>query len=101
MGELNHTAKDMPGGIVETDLPSRLDRLPWGPFHTLVVTALGITWILDGLEVTLAGSVAGALKESPVLQFSNTEIGLVSSAYLAGAVLGAVLFGWLTDRWGR
>ncbi len=101
MGELNHTAKDTPGGIVETDLPSRLDRLPWGPFHTLVVTALGITWILDGLEVTLAGSVAGALKESPVLQFSNTEIGLVSSAYLAGAVLGAMLFGWLTDRWGR
>jgi MFS family permease len=101
MGELNHTAKDTPGGIVETDLPSRLDRLPWGPFHTLVVTALGITWILDGLEVTLAGSVAGALKESPVLQFSNTEIGLVSSAYLAGAVLGALLFGWLTDRWGR
>jgi MFS family permease len=101
MGELNHTAKDTPGGIVETDLPSRLDRLPWGPFHTLVVTALGITWILDGLEVTLAGSVAGALKESPVLQFSNTEIGLVSSAYLVGAVLGAVLFGWLTDRWGR
>lgn len=101
MGELNHTAKDTPGGIVETDLPSRLDRLPWGPFHTLVVTALGITWILDGLEVTLAGSVAGALKESPVLQFSNTEIGLASSAYLAGAVLGAVLFGWLTDRWGR
>ena len=101
MGELNHTAKDTPGGIVETDLPSRLDRLPWGPFHTLVVTALGITWILDGLEVTLAGSVAGALKESPVLQFSNTEIGLASSAYLVGAVLGAVLFGWLTDRWGR
>ncbi len=98
MGELT---KDTPGGIVETDLPSRLDRLPWGPFHTLVVTALGVTWILDGLEVTLAGSVAGALKESPVLQFSNTEIGLVSSAYLAGAVLGAVLFGWLTDRWGR
>ena len=63
MGELT---KDTPGGIVETDLPSRLDRLPWGPFHTLVVIALGVTWILDGLEVTLAGSVAGALKESPV-----------------------------------
>ena len=98
MGELTN---DTPGGIVETDLPSRLDRLPWGPFHTLVVIALGVTWILDGLEVTLAGSVAGALKESPVLQFSNTEIGLASSAYLAGAVLGAVFFGWLTDRWGR
>jgi MFS family permease len=88
-------------GIVETDIPARLDRLPWGRFHTLVVVALGITWILDGLEVTLAGSVAGALKASPVLQFSNAEVGLAATAYLAGAVLGALLFGWLTDRLGR
>jgi MFS family permease len=87
--------------IVETDIPARLDRLPWGRFHTLVVAALGVTWILDGLEVTLAGSFAGALKESPILQFSNTDIGLASSAYLAGAVLGAIFFGWLTDRLGR
>jgi MFS family permease len=87
--------------VVETDIPARLDRLPWGRFHTLVVAALGITWILDGLEVTLVGSVAGALKQSPVLRLSNTEIGLVSSAYLIGAVLGAVFFGWLTDRLGR
>jgi MFS family permease len=87
--------------IVESDIPARLDRLPWGRFHTLVVAALGITWILDGLEVTLAGSLSGALKQSPVLAFSNTDIGLASSAYLAGAVLGAVLFGWLTDRLGR
>ena len=93
--------RDTPGTIIETDIPSRLDRLPWGRFHTLVVAALGITWILDGLEVTLAGSVAGALKESPTLEFSNTDIGFASSAYLAGAVLGAVFFGWLTDRWGR
>ena len=63
--------------------------------------ALGITWILDGLEVTLAGSVAGALKTSPVLKFSNTDVGLAASAYLAGAVLGALFFGWLTDRLGR
>lgn len=89
------------GAIVETDIPARLDRLPWGRFHTLVVAALGITWILDGLEVTLAGAVAGALKQSPVLQLSNTDIGLAGSAYIAGAVLGAVLFGWLTDRLGR
>ena len=89
------------GAIVETDIPARLDRLPWGRFHTLVVLALGITWILDGLEVTLAGAVAGALKNSPVLQFSNTDVGFVASAYLAGAVLGAVFFGWLTDRLGR
>ena len=87
--------------IVETDIPARLDRLPWGRFHTLVVAALGITWILDGLEVTLAGSVAGALKASPVLHFSNADVGLAASAYLAGAVLGALFFGWLTDRIGR
>src|SRR5262245_55783063 len=87
--------------IVETDIPARLDRLPWGRFHTLVVVALGITWILDGLEVTLAGAVSGALKESPRLHFSNADIGLASSAYLAGAVLGALFFGWLTDRLGR
>jgi MFS family permease len=87
--------------IIDVDIPARLDRLPWGRFHTLIVIALGITWILDGLEVTLAGSVAGALKESPVLRFSNADVGLASSAYLAGAVLGALLFGWLTDRWGR
>ncbi len=89
------------GTIVETDIPARLDRLPWGRFHNLVVAALGITWILDGLEVTLAGAVAGALKESPTLQFTNTEVGLASTAYLVGAVLGAIFFGWLTDRLGR
>ena len=66
-----------------------------------MVVALGITWILDGLEVTLAGTVAGALKQSPVLQFSNADVGLAGSAYLAGAVLGALFFGWLTDRLGR
>jgi MFS family permease len=88
-------------GIVETAIPARLDRLPWGRFHTLVVVALGITWILDGLEVTLAGAISPALKESPRLHFSNADVGLVSSAYLAGAVLGALLFGWLTDRLGR
>src|SRR6266513_1525713 len=87
--------------IVATDIPARLDRLQWCRFHTLVVVALGIRWILDGLEVTLAGAVAPALKESPQLQFSNAEVGLVSSAYLAGAVLGALFFGWLTDRLGR
>ena len=87
--------------ILETAVPARLDRLPWGRFHTLVVVALGVTWALDGLEVTLAGTLAGALKESPVLQFSNTQIGLASSFYLAGAVLGGLCFGWLTDVLGR
>jgi MFS family permease len=89
------------GGVIETDVPARLDRLPWGRFHTHLAVALGITWVFDGLEVTLAGALAGALKASPVLRFSNTDVGLSASAYLAGAVLGALLFGWLTDRLGR
>jgi MFS family permease len=89
------------GRTIETDIPSRLDRLGWGRFHTLVVAALGITWILDGLEVTLAGTLSGALKASPTLQFTNADVGIASSAYLAGAVLGALFFGWLTDRIGR
>src|SRR5690606_21821177 len=87
--------------VIATDIPARLDRLPWGRFHTLVALALGITWILDGLEVTLAGAVAGALKESPTLQFSNAEVGLAATAYLLGAVLGALFFGWAADRMGR
>ena len=87
--------------VVETNIPARLDRLPWTRFHTLIVVALGITWILDGLEVTLAGSIAGALQESPVLRFGPAEVGLVGTAYLVGAVIGAVLFGYLTDRFGR
>jgi len=89
------------GRIVESDIPSRLDRLPWGRFHTLVVAALGITWILDGLEVTLAGSLASALRHSPALQLTSVEVGLAGSAYIAGAVVGALFFGWLTDRLGR
>jgi MFS family permease len=87
--------------VIETNIPARLDALPWGRFHTLVVVALGITWVLDGLEVTLAGTVSGTLKEPAALGLSNTEIGLAGSAYLAGAVFGALFFGWLTDRLGR
>src|SRR5271167_1282775 len=96
-----HPSMPDTAAIIETDIPARLDRLPWTRFHTLVVVALGITWILDGLEVTVAGSIAGALQESPVLHFSAAEVGAVGSAYLAGAVLGALLFGYLTDQLGR
>jgi MFS family permease len=88
-------------GTVSTLIPARLERLPWGRFHVLVIAALGITWILDGLEVTLAGSVAGALKASPALHFTDPEVGLAGSAYLIGAVTGSLFFGWLTDRMGR
>jgi len=94
-------ARDADDAVVESDIAARLDRLPWDRFHTRVVVALGITWILDGLEVTLAGALGGALKASPVLRFSNTDVGITASAYLIGAVLGALFFGWLTDRLGR
>ena len=87
--------------FITTDIPARLERLRWGHFHSFVVIALGITWALDGLEVTLAGAVAGALKDSPSLALSNAQVGLAASFYLAGAVLGALFFGWLTDRLGR
>jgi MFS family permease len=87
--------------VFSSTVPARLERLRWGRFHTLVVVALGVTWILDGLEVTLAGSIAGALKASPALGFSDRDVGLAGSAYLAGAVAGALFFGWLTDRLGR
>src|SRR5512144_2350539 len=89
------------GMIVESAVPARLDALPWSHFHTLVIVALGITWVLDGLEVTLAGAVSGALKASPSLRLSDADVGISASAYLAGAVLGALLFGRLTDRFGR
>jgi MFS family permease len=89
------------GRTIETSIPYRLDALRWSGFHTRVVLALGITWILDGLEITLAGALSGALKQSPILHFSNFDVGLSNSLYLAGAVLGALGFGWLTDRIGR
>jgi len=98
---ISATARQDNDSVIETSIPARLDCLRWGGFHTRVVAALGITWILDGLEVTLAGALSGALKESPTLQFSNFDVGLANSAYLAGAVLGALGFGWLTDRIGR
>src|ERR1700733_9300250 len=86
---------------VETDIPSRLDALPFGRFHLLVIVALGITWILDGLEVTLAGTLSGELTQRSALGLTNSQVGLAGSSYLCGAVLGAFGFGWLTDRWGR
>src|ERR1700677_1236351 len=89
------------GTEFETDLPARLDRLPWSSWHWRVVIALGVTWILDGLEVTIVGSLGGVLQEKDTLRLSVEEVGLSATAYLAGAVLGALVFGWLTDRLGR
>jgi MFS family permease len=99
-----HIAENGPAartGVVETDIPNRLDSLPFGRFHILVIIGLGVTWVLDGLEVTLAGSLAGELMQTSSLGLSTSQIGLAGSAYLCGAVLGAFGFGWLTDRLGR
>src|SRR5256885_2945354 len=88
--------------IIETDIPKRLDRLPWSGFHWLVVIGLGTVWILDGLEVTMVGTVAGRLTEKGSgLELSAGQIGTAAAIYVAGACLGALLFGQLTDRLGH
>ena len=90
-----------PGTVIKTDLPGRMDRLPWSGWHWHVIIGLGITWLLDGLEVTLVGSIAGVLAEPGTLHLSASQIGAAGSAYLVGAVSGALFFGRLTDRLGR
>ncbi len=89
------------GQQVDTNIPQRLDRLPWSAWHSKMVIALGITWLLDGLEVTLAGSLASVLKDKNALGLTDAQVGGSATGYLAGAVIGALFFGWLTDRLGR
>ena len=89
------------GSSIKTTVPARLDQLPWARFHLMVVVALGITWVLDGLEVTIVGALSGVLQSEHTLHLSSAQIGTVASCYVAGAVLGAIVFGWLTDRFGR
>jgi MFS family permease len=89
------------GGTIESYVPARLDRLPWSRWHWLIVISLGATWILDGLEVTLAGSLGGILTRHETLGLTDTEVGATATCYLAGAVIGALLFGYGTDRFGR
>ena len=86
-------------GVINTCIPARLDRLPWSRWHWLVVTALGVTWVLDGLEVTLAGTIGGVLKTA--LRMTDAQVGESATCYLVGAVVGALFFGWATDRLGR
>jgi MFS family permease len=86
---------------VRTNIPARMDRLPWSRWHWLVVISLGITWILDGLEVTIIGSIAGVLGEKQTVHFSTVQIASAGTAYLIGAVVGALFFGRMTDRYGR
>ena len=86
---------------ITTDIPFRLDRLPWARWHWMVVIGLGITWILDGLEVTIVGSINPTLASKNGLSFTDVQTGLAATAYLIGAVIGALGFGYLTDRFGR
>ena len=88
-------------GSFRTDVPARLDRLRWSRFHTLLIAALGTSWIIDGLEVTLVGSLASVLTLPSTLGLSPTQIGEAAGIYVAGAVSGAILFGGLADRYGR
>jgi MFS family permease len=87
--------------VIRTSIPARLDRLPWSRWHWAVVIGLGITWILDGLEVTMVGSVGSRLEDKNTLALSAANVGDAASAYLLGAVAGALVFGYLTDRFGR
>ena len=97
---MSTAARDVRSGFgehaVETDIPARMDRLPWTRWHWMIVIALGITWILDGLEVTIVGTIGGVLTETDTLHLTNADVGFTASAYLVGAVAGALFFGYLT-----
>jgi MFS family permease len=86
---------------IETDVPARMDRLPWSGWHARIITALGVSWLLDGLEVTLVGSLSGVLESKQGLSLTDPQVTSAATIYLAGAVVGAIFFGWLTDRLGR
>ncbi|HYI58865.1 MAG TPA: MFS transporter [Microlunatus sp.] len=95
-------SSDVQTGTVSTDIPARLDRLPWARFHWMIVIGLGAVWILDGLEVTIVGSMSEALKPADTgLGLTSAQIGLAGAVYVAGACIGALFFGQLTDRFGR
>jgi MFS family permease len=105
---MGQTHQSEPGGRdshdaapVHTNIPARLDRLPWSRFHWLLVCALGASWAIDGLEVTLKGAVSGVLQDPATLHLDSAQIGALASFYLLGAVIGALVCGWLTDRYGR
>jgi MFS family permease len=87
--------------VIKSDIPARLDRLPWTRWHWRIVIALGVAWVLDGLEVTIVGSIGGVLERSDTLALTASHIGWAGSLYVGGAVLGALVFGRLADRLGR
>jgi MFS family permease len=86
---------------VRSTIPARLDRLRWSPFHTRLVLGLGTAWILDGLEITIASSVSGKLTQANTLNLSTTQASAIGTIYLLGEVVGALVFGRLSDKLGR
>ena len=94
-------ASSSSAAAVQTNIPARLDRLPWGRFHWLLVLALGVTWVLDGLEATIVAALSPVLRDPAALGLSERQMGLAGTVYLAGAITGAIVFGHLTDRLGR
>src|SRR2546428_5985744 len=92
---------EAPSGVVRSLVPARMDRLPWAPFHTRLVIALGVAWVLDGLEITIASLVGPVLQSPHTLHLSSVDVGRSASVYLLGEVAGALGFGYLSDRLGR
>ena len=89
-------------GTIVTDVPARLDRLPWSRFHWRIIIGLGTVWILDGLEVTIVGAIAPRMTEpGSGIDLTSGDVGIAAALYVAGACLGALFFGHLTDRFGR
>jgi len=103
MADHEGTGGTHPSGTVTTSVPARLDRLPWSDWHWMIVVGLGTVWILDGMEVTVVGSIASRLSETGSgLAITASEVtGIAAALYVAGACSGALFFGWLTDRFGR
>src|SRR3979490_2077132 len=89
------------GKAIPSRVPARMDRLPWTRFHWMIIVGLGVSWILDGLEIQLVSLVGNVLKEPSTLHLTTSQVGLLASIYLAGEVVGALIFGRLTDKWGR